>query len=75
MGSIVDRSKEHLGTSDKAIITLRQLLLEAVQVVGAGEEPRGVNPSTYEKVRPYDAVVPPGKDWRVEFADDLVAKW
>ncbi len=75
MGPVVDRSKEHLGTSDKAIITLRQLLLEAVTAVGAGEEPRGNNPSTYEKVRPYDAVVPPGKDWRVEFADDLVAKW
>jgi phthalate 4,5-dioxygenase len=75
MGSIVDRSKEHLGTSDKAIITLRQLLLEAVQAVGAGDDPRGVDPATYEKVRPYDAVVPLGKDWRVEFADDLVAKW
>jgi len=75
MGPIVDRSKEHLGTTDKAIITLRQLLLEAVHAVAAGEPPRGVEPSTYERVRPYDAVIGPGKDWRVEFADDLVAKW
>jgi phthalate 4,5-dioxygenase oxygenase subunit len=75
MGPVVDRSKEHLGTSDKAIITLRQQLLEAVNAVAAGEDPRGIDPATYENVRPYDAVVPPGKDWRVEFADDLVAKW
>jgi len=75
MGPIVDRSKEHLGTSDKAIIACRQLLLEAVQAVEAGQLPRGVDPSTYERVRPYDAVVPPGKSWETEFAPELVAKF
>ena len=30
MGPIVDRSREHLGTSDRAIVTMRRLLLEAV---------------------------------------------
>jgi nitrite reductase/ring-hydroxylating ferredoxin subunit len=75
MGAIVDRSKEHLGTSDKAIIVLRQLLLEGTDVVARGEQPRGVEPSTYEKVRAYDAVIPQDKDWRVEFADELIAKW
>ncbi len=75
MGPIVDRSKEHLGTSDKAIIACRQLLLEAVDAVAAGQPPRGVDPSTYERVRPYDAVVPPGKTWEVEFAEELVAKF
>src|ERR1700722_6285472 len=63
MGKIVDRSKKHLGTSDKAIIACRQLLLEATDAVAAGQPPRGVDPSTYERVRPYDAVVPPGKTW------------
>jgi hypothetical protein len=75
MGTIVDRSKEHLGTSDKAIIACRQLLLEATQAVEEGKPPRGVDPSTYERVRPYDAVVPQGKDWEVEFAQELVAKF
>jgi phthalate 4,5-dioxygenase len=75
MGPIVDRSKEHLGTSDKAIIACRQLLLEAVQAVEEGQPPRGVDPSTYERVRPYDAVVPPGKTWETEFAPELVAKF
>jgi phthalate 4,5-dioxygenase len=75
MGPIVDRSKEHLGTSDKAIIACRQLLLEAAQAVEEGRPPRGVDPSSYERVRPYDAVVPPGKTWEVEFAPELVAKF
>ena len=75
MGAIVDRSKEHLGTSDKAIIACRQLLLEAVDAVAEGDSPRGLDPSTYETVRPYDAVVPQGKDWEVEFAPELVAKF
>ena len=75
MGKIVDRSKEHLGTSDKAIIACRQLLLEATDAVAAGQPPRGVDPSTYERVRPYDAVVPLGKTWETEFAAELVAKF
>jgi len=33
----VDRSQEHLGTTDRAIIVMRQLLLEATYAV----EPRG----------------------------------
>jgi phthalate 4,5-dioxygenase oxygenase subunit len=75
MGQIVDRSKEHLGTSDKAIIACRQLLLEAVQAVEDGQMPRALDPSTYERVRPYDAVVPPGKTWETEFAPELIAKF
>ena len=30
MGSIVDRSREHLGTTDKAVVTSRLLLMKAV---------------------------------------------
>jgi phenylpropionate dioxygenase-like ring-hydroxylating dioxygenase large terminal subunit len=75
MGQIVDRSKERLGTTDKAIIACRQLLLEAVAAVAGGKEPRGLNPSTYERVRPYDSVVPHDKSWESEFAPELVAKF
>jgi hypothetical protein len=41
MGPIVDRSREHLGLSDKAIIALRRLLLEGTHAVQRGECPRG----------------------------------
>jgi hypothetical protein len=75
MGPICDRTKEHLGTSDRAIIALRQLLLEAVDVVERGGAPRGVDPAAYRNVRPYDNFLGRDKDWRDAFASELVAKW
>ena len=75
MGPIVDRSKEHLGTSDKAIIACRQLLLEATAAVEAGEAPRAIDSSTYERVRPYDAVIPHDIAWEEAFKNDVVAKF
>jgi hypothetical protein len=75
MGSIVDRSKEHLGTTDKAIIVMRQLLLEACDQVEAGETPTSIDPATSRNIRAYDDMVPPGGDWQKAFASELVAKW
>ena len=39
MGSIFDRSKEHLGVSDKAVIAVRKFLLNSVKVVKEDKEP------------------------------------
>ena len=38
-GSISDRSLEHLATTDRGVITMRRLLLEAIDEVAAGNEP------------------------------------
>ena len=54
MGAIVDRSKEHLGSTDRAIVAMRRLLLEAVRTVEAGGSPKGVDPSTYRDMRAVD---------------------
>lgn len=54
MGPIVDRSKEHLGSTDRAIVTLRRLLLDATRTAAAGGSPRGTNPETYRRVRAVD---------------------
>ena len=75
MGPIVDRTKEHLGTSDRAIIAMRQLLLEATHDVEDGRDPKGSDPASYRTVRAYDDFLPRGADWQVAFADELVAKW
>jgi phenylpropionate dioxygenase-like ring-hydroxylating dioxygenase large terminal subunit len=75
MGAIVDRSKEHLGTSDRAVITLRQLLLEAVRTVEVGGDPPGIDPESYRTMRAYDDYVPRDADWREHFREALVAKW
>jgi phenylpropionate dioxygenase-like ring-hydroxylating dioxygenase large terminal subunit len=63
MGPIVDRSKEHLGPADKAIIQARRLLLQAVKTVADGGTPRGIDP-TYYTLRAAEGVVPRDADWR-----------
>jgi phthalate 4,5-dioxygenase len=63
MGRIVDRSREHLGPADRAIIQARRLLLEAVRVVEDGGTPRAIEP-TYATVAAAEAVLPFGTDWR-----------
>jgi phthalate 4,5-dioxygenase len=39
MGAIQDRTTEHLGTSDKAIVAYRKLLRQAIEQSGKGERP------------------------------------
>ena len=75
MGPIVDRSREFLGTSDQAIVAMRRLLSEGIEAVARGERPRGAEPATHNNVRPHDAFVPAGTDWREQFAKELVARW
>jgi len=75
MGPIVDRTKEHLGTTDRAIIALRQLLLEATRAVENSESPRGVDPSAYRHVRPVDHKIARGLEWRSALAHELQAKF
>jgi phthalate 4,5-dioxygenase oxygenase subunit len=75
MGPIVDRSKEFLGTSDRAIITMRRLMLEAIAAVEQGETPRGADPALARDVRAYDDFVPAESEWRELFAEELKARW
>jgi hypothetical protein len=75
MGPISDRSREFLGTSDKAVVAMRRLLMEALDMTERGSAPRGLDPESCRTVRPHDNIVPPGKDWRVQFEKELVAKW
>ena len=74
MGPIPDRTLEHLGTSDRAVIVARQLILEAGRDVAAGRKPKGLDPATYRDVRAYDAVVKRDQTWR-DLGPELVAKW
>jgi phthalate 4,5-dioxygenase oxygenase subunit len=68
MGPIVDRSKECLVAADKAIVHLRERLLECVRRVRAGEDPIGVGLNDCSRVRSLaDAVIGPEDDW-----EDLV---
>ena len=42
MGAIADRTREHLGTSDKVIMANRRVLIQAIHAVQAGGVPPGV---------------------------------
>ncbi len=75
MGSIVDRSKEFLGTSDKAIVAMRRLMLEAVRDVEAGRDPRGVDAQASRDIRPYDNIIAGDADWLEAFREGLRAKF
>jgi len=63
MGSIVDRSQEHLGPADRAIIVARRLLLQAVKTVREGGDPLGTDTSYYQ-ARAIEQVLPKGVAWR-----------
>ena len=75
MGPITDRTQEHLASSDRAIVFLRRLLLDAVAAVERGEAPPGVNPLDHRDVRPHEGMMKPGADWRAAFAVEGAARW
>jgi phenylpropionate dioxygenase-like ring-hydroxylating dioxygenase large terminal subunit len=67
MGPVVDRTKEHLGPADRAVIQARRLLLQATRTVEAGGTPPGIEP-TYYALHPAEAVVARDTDWRALLA-------
>src|SRR2546425_5026989 len=57
MGTIVDRTQEHLGTSDTAIIAARRVLMRAAQGLEHNANPPGLQPET-QRVRAISIVLP-----------------
>jgi phthalate 4,5-dioxygenase len=74
MGATVDRSREHLGTTDRAVIAYRQLLLDSIKIVEDGGDPPGLDPSTYRQLRASDVVLPKGVSWQDVAEEELVAR-
>src|SRR5207302_5757918 len=66
MGAIADRTLERLGTTDRAIITTRRLLLAAIQSVEQGNDPPGTGDSYYG-LRPAEKVLAKDASWMEEF--------
>jgi phenylpropionate dioxygenase-like ring-hydroxylating dioxygenase large terminal subunit len=66
MGTVFDRSREHLGTTDAAIIRVRRRLLEITRALqDRGATPPGVDaPSLYRGVRNGWALLPRDADWQ-----------
>jgi hypothetical protein len=72
MGPIADRSIEHLGTTDVAIIAARRLLLDACSAVAAGVRPPGAD---IEQItaRPAERVLLTEQTWFEAMRQELVA--
>ncbi len=67
MGSIYDRTKEHLGASDKSVIAIRQSLMGALKSLDDGKDPPGIfrDPENISQhVISRGAVIPAGSSWR-----------
>lgn len=63
MGSIYDRTREHLVPADLAIVRARRILLDNVRKVQRGEAPIGVD-IDYSKLSSFDGTLPTVKHWR-----------
>ena len=72
MGPIVDRSKEHLGPGDKAIIATRRLLIDAVKTVQAGGNPPGADDSYYS-ARAIEKIFSAQNTWRETVLPEMYA--
>ena len=73
MGPVADRTLERLGTTDRAIIHARRVLMQAIKTVQAGGDPPGVAP-TYYNLRAHETVLPKGVHWFEALEPKLMMK-
>ena len=69
MGPLADRTKEHLGASDTAVIAIRRFLLQTLRDHVDGATPPGLDPASYQ-LRSSRYTAPKG----VTFAESMKAK-
>jgi len=65
MGGIYDRTMEHLGTSDKAIIMMRRKLIDAARALAAeGTEPPARDDAmSFNDFRASEKILEPSENW------------
>jgi hypothetical protein len=70
MGSVIDRTREHLGTTDAMVIATRRKLIKAAKLLRDEGimPPASRNPVAY-RARSCSAVLPSGANWMEAFAD------
>ena len=71
MGRIFDRSREHLGVSDKAVIAVRKFLINAVKEFQDGKEPphivRDPARNRFSHIDTFAQTIPANVHWRDRF--------
>ena len=74
MGKISPRWEEHLGTTDKAIIEFRKLLLELARDLREGHEPRAAQDPNAYRVRSAAFLLDRSVDWKTGSLDHIQAR-
>jgi phthalate 4,5-dioxygenase len=70
-GPIYDRSREHLGSTDVAVIRMHRLLLRAAKGLMDGEEPPALAGSgDFRSIRGAEKILAKEEDWRVLGTND-----
>lgn len=65
MGPIADRSYDHLGSSDVAIVQFRRQMVAAAKAIQAGEPAIGADrPVAHANLASFEGLVSKGADWR-----------
>jgi hypothetical protein len=73
MGAVYDRTQEHLGTSDKAVIAMRRLMLDLARA-GTPEGLPGVDRAAeVSSVRSVTGTIGRDQAWREAFPSDAAA--
>jgi phenylpropionate dioxygenase-like ring-hydroxylating dioxygenase large terminal subunit len=77
MGAIQDRTREHLGTTDKVILANRRMLLQALDTVEQGGTPPGMaDAAQHAHISGPDTVdgIAPAQDWQAWWQAAVQAK-
>jgi phthalate 4,5-dioxygenase len=65
-GAIYDRTREHLGSTDVALIRMHRQLLRAAKGLAAGEEPPALGGTgDFRSIRGAEKILAEGEDWRL----------
>ncbi len=65
MGCILDRTGERLGTSERAVIRMRQQLIRAARGLAKGHEPPATDGSLdFRRIYGAERILAEGEDWR-----------
>jgi phthalate 4,5-dioxygenase len=70
-GFIYDRTQEHLGSGDLALLRMHQYLLNsAKELAESGTTPPGIGEYDYRSIRAAEKILDEGEDWRVLGTND-----
>jgi nitrite reductase/ring-hydroxylating ferredoxin subunit len=75
MGPTYDRTKEHLGYSDRTIIALRRILLKTMRAVQEGKEPshitRDPKSNNFSQLKALKGILPADVSWRKLLEEEI----